>query len=141
MGLGKTLQAISFLSYLKAQSLSCGPFCAFLSALKVLIVFIIIIKFLIILLPLINAVVMCPLSVTDGWMSEFSKFCSTLRVILYVGDKKHRHNLRNSMHETLQRQSSSSNVAKYFISSFFLELIHLLLQLVELLLPSFLNLH
>ncbi|XP_042435856.1 probable helicase CHR10 isoform X1 [Zingiber officinale] len=80
MGLGKTLQAISFLSYLKAQSLSCGPF-----------------------------LVMCPLSVTDGWMSEFSKFCSTLRVILYVGDKKHRHNLRNSMHETLQRQSSSSN--------------------------------
>ncbi|XP_042436165.1 probable helicase CHR10 isoform X3 [Zingiber officinale] len=80
MGLGKTLQAISFLSYLKAQSLSCGPF-----------------------------LVMCPLSVTDGWMSEFNKFCSTLRVILYVGDKKHRHNLRNSMHETLQRQSSSSN--------------------------------
>lgn len=74
---------------------------------------------------------MCPLSVTDGWMSEFNKFCSTLRVLLYVGDKKHRRNLRNSMHETLQRQSASSNVAQYFISSSFLELLHLLLQLVE----------
>ncbi|WOL06240.1 hypothetical protein Cni_G14972 [Canna indica] len=78
MGLGKTLQAISFLSYLKIQSLSCGPF-----------------------------LVMCPLSVTDGWVSEFTKFCPTLRVMLYVGDKKHRHNLGKMMYEHLEGQSPS----------------------------------
>ncbi|CAL9160193.1 unnamed protein product [Musa hybrid cultivar] len=77
MGLGKTLQAISFLSYLKIQSLSCGPF-----------------------------LVLCPLSVTDGWISEFTKFCPTLRVLLYVGEKKHRLGLRRMMYENLQRKSS-----------------------------------
>ncbi|CAL9093010.1 unnamed protein product [Musa textilis] len=77
MGLGKTLQAISFLSYLKIQSLSCGPF-----------------------------LVLCPLSVTDGWISEFTKFCPALRVLLYVGEKKHRLGLRRMMYENLQRQSS-----------------------------------
>ncbi|XP_065008113.1 probable helicase CHR10 isoform X2 [Musa acuminata AAA Group] len=77
MGLGKTLQAISFLSYLKIQSLSCGPF-----------------------------LVLCPLSVTDGWILEFTKFCPTLRVLLYVGEKKHRLGLRRMMYENLQRKSS-----------------------------------
>ncbi|URE01396.1 Class II histone deacetylase complex subunits 2 and 3 [Musa troglodytarum] len=28
-------------------------------------------------------VVLCPLSVTDGWISEFTKFCPALRVLLY----------------------------------------------------------
>ncbi|URE01395.1 Class II histone deacetylase complex subunits 2 and 3 [Musa troglodytarum] len=51
-------------------------------------------------------VVLCPLSVTDGWISEFTKFCPALRVLLYVGEKKHRLGLRRMMYENLQRQSS-----------------------------------
>nr|XP_019705247.1 probable helicase CHR10 isoform X3 [Elaeis guineensis] len=80
MGLGKTLQAISFLSYLKIQSMSPGPF-----------------------------LILCPLSVTNGWESEFSKFCPALRVLRYVGEKGHRGGLRRMMYEHLQRQSSSSD--------------------------------
>ncbi|XP_038976298.1 probable helicase CHR10 isoform X6 [Phoenix dactylifera] len=80
MGLGKTLQAISFLNYLKIQSMSRGPF-----------------------------LILCPLSVTDGWESEFSKFCPTLRVLHYVGEKGHRCGLRRMMYEHLQRQSTSSD--------------------------------
>ncbi|KAJ0970574.1 hypothetical protein J5N97_018533 [Dioscorea zingiberensis] len=78
MGLGKTLQAISLLSYLKVNHISTGPF-----------------------------LVLCPLSVTDGWMSEFAKFCPILRVLRYVGDKEHRRDLRRMMHEHLRRQSPS----------------------------------
>ncbi|XP_078155806.1 SNF2 domain-containing protein / helicase domain-containing protein isoform X1 [Carex rostrata] len=70
MGLGKTLQAISLLSYLKTNSMSHGPF-----------------------------LILCPLSVTDGWLSEFRKFCPSLRVMSYVGDKGHRFNLRSMIHD------------------------------------------
>ncbi|KAJ1693808.1 hypothetical protein LUZ63_010506 [Rhynchospora breviuscula] len=70
MGLGKTLQAISLLSYLKNYSMSHGPF-----------------------------LILCPLSVTDGWLSEFRKFCTLLRVMSYVGDKEHRFNLRRMIHD------------------------------------------
>ncbi|XP_072963104.1 probable helicase CHR10 isoform X1 [Typha angustifolia] len=79
MGLGKTLQAISLMSYLKIQSMSSGPF-----------------------------LILCPLSVTDGWLSEFSKFCPTLRVLSYVGDKGHRLDLRRVMYKHLQSLSTSS---------------------------------
>uniref|UniRef100_A0ACD5WPM2 Uncharacterized protein n=1 Tax=Avena sativa TaxID=4498 RepID=A0ACD5WPM2_AVESA len=79
MGLGKTLQAISLLSYLKIKSIAPGPF-----------------------------LVLCPLSVTDGWLSEFGKFCPTLKVVQYVGDKVHRRNLRRMMHEDVQKSSASS---------------------------------
>ncbi|KAJ0970602.1 hypothetical protein J5N97_018561 [Dioscorea zingiberensis] len=78
MGLGKTLQAISLLSYLKVNHNSTGPF-----------------------------LVLCPLSVTDGWMSEFVKFCPILRVLRYVGDKENRRDLRRMMHEHLRKQSPS----------------------------------
>ncbi|CAN6460888.1 unnamed protein product [Victoria cruziana] len=70
MGLGKTLQAICFLSYLKFQQKRPGPF-----------------------------LILCPLSVTDGWMSEFSTFSPNLKVMRYVGDKVLRCGLRK---ETLE---------------------------------------
>ncbi|KAF8780320.1 hypothetical protein HU200_001420 [Digitaria exilis] len=78
MGLGKTLQAISLLSHLKIQRIASGPF-----------------------------LVLCPLSVTDGWISEFSKFCPSLRVLQYVGDKVHRRDLRTTLYEHVQRTKSS----------------------------------
>ncbi|OQU93485.1 hypothetical protein SORBI_3001G543100 [Sorghum bicolor] len=79
MGLGKTLQAISLLSYLKIQRIAPGPF-----------------------------LVLCPLSVTDGWLSEFSKFCPSFRVLQYVGDKLHRRDLRRTIYEDVQKASTSS---------------------------------
>ncbi|XP_014497082.1 probable helicase CHR10 isoform X2 [Vigna radiata var. radiata] len=81
MGLGKTLQAISFLSYLKVCRLSEGPF-----------------------------LVICPLSVTEGWVSEIVKFTPKLTVFKYVGDKENRRNLRMKIHEHVARQSSTMNV-------------------------------
>ncbi|KAK7256487.1 hypothetical protein RIF29_29938 [Crotalaria pallida] len=81
MGLGKTLQAISFLCYLKACQLSLGPF-----------------------------LVICPLSVTDGWVSEIVKFAPKLEVFKYVGDKEYRRNLRMKLHEHVKGQSSMLNV-------------------------------
>ncbi|CAA6656166.1 unnamed protein product [Spirodela intermedia] len=70
MGLGKTLQAISFLNYIKIRLLSPGPF-----------------------------LILCPLSVTDGWMHEFSKFCPSLKILRYVGDKAFRCGLRRMLCE------------------------------------------
>eukprot|EP00268_Persea_americana_P027611 TRINITY_DN26957_c0_g1_i11.p1 TRINITY_DN26957_c0_g1~~TRINITY_DN26957_c0_g1_i11.p1 ORF type:complete len:449 (+),score=71.27 TRINITY_DN26957_c0_g1_i11:142-1488(+) len=81
MGLGKTLQAISFLSYLKVQHHTPGPF-----------------------------LVLCPLSVTDGWVSEFANFCPTLRVLSYVGEKEFRRGLRRMVYEHVMQQPSSSDV-------------------------------
>ncbi|RWR87122.1 putative helicase CHR10 isoform X1 [Cinnamomum micranthum f. kanehirae] len=81
MGLGKTLQAISFLSYLKVQHHTPGPF-----------------------------MVLCPLSVTDGWVSEFANFCPTLRVLRYVGEKEFRRGLRRTVYEHVMQQPSSSDV-------------------------------
>ncbi|KAJ8900142.1 hypothetical protein K2173_024782 [Erythroxylum novogranatense] len=79
MGLGKTLQAISFISYLKVHKMVQGPI-----------------------------LVVCPLSVTDGWMSEMDKFTPKLNVLRYVGDKEHRRNLRKRIHEDVQEKSPSS---------------------------------
>ncbi|XP_077235394.1 SNF2 domain-containing protein / helicase domain-containing protein [Tasmannia lanceolata] len=81
MGLGKTLQAISFLSYLKVRQMSPGPF-----------------------------LVLCPLSVTEGWVSEFANFCPTLRVLKYVGGKGHRCGLRRAIYERVKQHSSSTHV-------------------------------
>ncbi|KAD5316947.1 hypothetical protein E3N88_16893 [Mikania micrantha] len=77
MGLGKTLQAISFLSYLKFSRGLHGPF-----------------------------LILCPLSVTDGWISEVTKFSPKLKVLRYVGDKQHRRYLRREMYENVNKQSS-----------------------------------
>lgn len=81
MGLGKTLQAISFLSYLKFSRGLHGPF-----------------------------LILCPLSVTDGWVSEVAQFAPQLKVLRYVGDKQYRLALRREMYEHVQRQSSSPDV-------------------------------
>ncbi|XP_069143258.1 probable helicase CHR10 isoform X1 [Solanum lycopersicum] len=77
MGLGKTLQAISLLSYLKVYLKTPGPF-----------------------------LVLCPLSVTDGWMSEMANFAPKLRVLSYTGDKEHRCNLRRKIYESMNREAS-----------------------------------
>ncbi|KMS99989.1 hypothetical protein BVRB_1g018280 isoform A [Beta vulgaris subsp. vulgaris] len=82
MGLGKTLQAIAFLCYLKFCRRLPGPF-----------------------------LVLCPLSVIDGWVSEIGKFASKLRVLRYVGEKEHRRILRKTMYEHVQARSSSSDVS------------------------------
>ncbi|XP_024961393.1 probable helicase CHR10 isoform X4 [Cynara cardunculus var. scolymus] len=81
MGLGKTLQAIAFLSYLKFCQGLHGPF-----------------------------LILCPLSVTDGWVSEVTKFAPKLKVLRYVGDKQYRRALRREMYEHVEKQSSSPNV-------------------------------
>ncbi|XP_043717100.1 probable helicase CHR10 isoform X2 [Telopea speciosissima] len=81
MGLGKTLQAISFLSYLKVRQLSTGPF-----------------------------LVLCPLSVIDGWISEIANFCPKLRVLRYIGDKETRRSLRRTMYEHVKQQYSLSDL-------------------------------
>ncbi|OMO69555.1 SNF2-related protein [Corchorus capsularis] len=91
MGLGKTLQAISFLSYLKVHQKSPGPF-----------------------------LVLCPLSVTDNWVSEIIKFTPTLRVLRYVGEKEHRRSLRKTMYEHVQEKLSSSDVLYNVLSERFL---------------------
>ncbi|XP_057999585.1 probable helicase CHR10 isoform X2 [Hevea brasiliensis] len=80
MGLGKTLQAISFLSYLKIHQMSPGPF-----------------------------LVLCPLSVTDGWVSEMAKFTPKLKVLRYVGDKEHRRSLRKTLYEHVKEHPSSTD--------------------------------
>lgn len=82
MGLGKTLQAISFLSYMKVHQKSPGPF-----------------------------LVLCPLSVTDGWVSEIANFAPKLRVLRYVGDKEHRRSLRRTIYEHVKEQCSKSDVS------------------------------
>ncbi|KAL7203810.1 hypothetical protein ACSBR2_016960 [Camellia fascicularis] len=84
MGLGKTLQAISFLSYLKVCQMSPGPF-----------------------------LVLCPLSVTDGWVSEVANFAPSLIVLRYVGEKDHRRYLRRKMSEHVKEQSSQSDVLSF----------------------------
>ncbi|XP_059651621.1 probable helicase CHR10 isoform X1 [Cornus florida] len=82
MGLGKTLQAISFLSYLKVCQMTPGPF-----------------------------LVLCPLSVTDGWVSEVANFTPKLRVLRYVGEKELRRDLRRKMSEHVKEQSLQSDVS------------------------------
>ncbi|XP_075519246.1 putative helicase CHR10 isoform X3 [Primulina tabacum] len=84
MGLGKTLQAISLLSYLKVCRKSSGPF-----------------------------LVLCPLSVTDSWVSEVANFAPKVRLLRYVGEKEHRHKLRWEMYEYIKKQSLSDGVPSW----------------------------
>lgn len=83
MGLGKTLQAISLLNYLKVCQRTPGPF-----------------------------LVLCPLSVIDGWVSEVANFAPKLRLLCYVGDKEHRRNLRREMYKNVKEQSLPSDALK-----------------------------
>ncbi|KFK37293.1 hypothetical protein AALP_AA4G238600 [Arabis alpina] len=84
MGLGKTLQAISFLSYLKFHQSLPGPF-----------------------------LVLCPLSVTDGWISEISRFTPKLEVFRYVGDKDCRRSLRKLMYDHVKKSSSKGGLLPF----------------------------
>nr|XP_011469260.1 PREDICTED: chromodomain-helicase-DNA-binding protein 1-like isoform X2 [Fragaria vesca subsp. vesca] len=81
MGLGKTLQAVALLSYLMVQKRSSGPF-----------------------------LVMCPLSVTDGWVSEMENFAPKLKVVRYVGEKEYRRSLRRTIYEHVKEHSSVSDL-------------------------------
>lgn len=119
MGLGKTLQAISFLSYLKVHRMSHGPFCELRKPVVWLIKFecfeISVTDlhwhFFFGVVFVVVAVVLCPLSVTDGWVSEMAKFTPKLKVLRYVGDKEHRRNLRKALYEHVKEHPSSTDVS------------------------------
>ncbi|KAI3763575.1 hypothetical protein L2E82_13517 [Cichorium intybus] len=51
--------------------------------------------------------ILCPLNVTDGWVSEVKQFAPKLTVLRYVGDKQCRRTLKH-----VQKQSSSSHTLK-----------------------------
>lgn len=55
--------------------------------------------------------VLCPLSVIGGWVSEVANFAPKLRLLRYVGDKEHRRNLRRDMYENVKEQSLPSDVS------------------------------
>lgn len=56
--------------------------------------------------------VLCPLSVIDGWESEIVKFTPKLKVVRYVGEKEHRRSLRKMMYDHVKDHLSVSNVGK-----------------------------
>ena len=69
MGLGKTLQTISFLAYLKYAKGVPGPH-----------------------------LIICPLSVLSSWMAELKRFCPSLRAIkLHSSDQEERKRLMNTL--------------------------------------------
>ncbi|XP_042050422.1 probable helicase CHR10 isoform X2 [Salvia splendens] len=84
MGLGKTLQAVTLLSYLKVFLKISGPF-----------------------------LVLCPLSVTDGWVSEVANFAPKLRLLRYVGEKEYRRKLRREMSEYVKESLLTSRVPSF----------------------------
>ncbi|XP_075501519.1 ATP-dependent DNA helicase DDM1-like [Primulina tabacum] len=72
MGLGKTIQTISFLAHLKANGLH-GPY-----------------------------LIVAPLSTLTNWMSEINRFVPSMDAIIYHGDRKARDEIRrNHMPRTL----------------------------------------
>lgn len=103
MGLGKTLQAISFVSYLKFHQKLAGPFRESFNEIFMFIKTSSEVMFVNAVLNL--AVVLCPLSVTDGWVSEISRFTPKLEVLRYVGDKDCRRSLRKSMYDHVKKSS------------------------------------
>lgn len=76
--------------------------------------------------------VICPLSVTDGWVSEIVKFAPKLEVFKYVGDKEYRRSQRMKIHEHVTRQSSTLNVSLLYILGL-IELVWLFLNAMFLL--------
>ncbi|ERN00149.1 hypothetical protein AMTR_s00111p00031560 [Amborella trichopoda] len=147
MGLGKTLQAICFLSYLKV-CLNCpGPFCEFVDrfghrfSLHLKLMFTQLrIQAWIDRVPDLEKLklgrvspssstpvyfaqrrspvglvesaefvagawhlVLCPLSVTDSWISEFTNFSPNLRILRYVGDQGDRRGLRKMMFDQMSQ--------------------------------------
>lgn len=57
------------------------------------------------------AVVLCPLSVTEGWALEFARFAPDLLVIRYAGDKQKREELRRSICKHINGQTPKSRVS------------------------------
>ncbi|XP_056606446.1 chromodomain-helicase-DNA-binding protein 1-like [Triplophysa dalaica] len=68
MGLGKTCQTISLLAYARGCLNMHGPF-----------------------------LVLCPLSVLESWRQELERFCPSLSVICYTGDKERRAELQKEL--------------------------------------------
>lgn len=66
MGLGKTVQTIGFLSYLKGQGIK-GPF-----------------------------MVIGPLSTLPNWINEFQRFCPGMPALMYHGTRQEREELRRT---------------------------------------------
>lgn len=68
---------------------------------------------------MISIVVVCPLSVTDGWVSEIVRFAPCLNVLQYVGDKDTRRNARRRIfeHATSRSVSHVSLMVFYALSS------------------------
>ena len=79
MGLGKTLQTISFLSWLNIDHNVPGPY-----------------------------LVICPLTLLDNWRQEFAKFCPRFTVQVYSGDKQTRENIRKEIVEFILQQPKSA---------------------------------
>ncbi|KAK8709149.1 hypothetical protein V6N13_060179 [Hibiscus sabdariffa] len=65
-------------------------------------------------LPLTSDVVLCPLSVTDGWVSEIVKFTHKLEVLRYVGEKEHRRSLRKTIYEHVKDKSLNNALSLPF---------------------------
>lgn len=121
MGLGKTLQAISLLSYLKVSRNLSGPFrefswpfsfssrsldCKVLQCpdwLKYWLLSIVLLWW--------PAVVLCPLSVSDGWVSEVMNFAPKLRVLRYVGEREHRCGLRKMIYDHMKEHCPMDDVS------------------------------
>ncbi|TRY54630.1 hypothetical protein DNTS_001611 [Danionella cerebrum] len=68
MGLGKTCQTISLLAYARGYLKMNGPF-----------------------------LVICPLSVLENWKQELERFCPSLFVVRYTGDKERRAELQKEL--------------------------------------------
>lgn len=68
MGLGKTCQTISLLAYARGCLKMNGPF-----------------------------LVLCPLSVLENWRQELERFCPSLSVLCYTGDKERRAELQEEL--------------------------------------------
>lgn len=65
----------------------------------------------------ILAVVICPLSVTEGWALEMARFAPKLRVMRYTGNKEERAELRQSICKLVNDQASPARVGSIsFIS-------------------------
>lgn len=82
MGLGKTLQTISFLAYLCEKEDNWGPF-----------------------------LVVSPKATLHNWQQEVTKFCPSLRVLPYWGNKNDRNELRKYWsHKRMYRRDSEFQV-------------------------------
>ena len=64
------------------------------------------------------AVVICPLSVTEGWALEMARFAPDLRVLRYVGNKEEREGLRQKICEHVNEQAPQARVGSTVFVNF-----------------------